>query len=47
METNTMIVEAFKLMGVGVGSVFAVLIIFFGTIKLLMRIFPARKSEEE
>ncbi len=47
METNAMILEAFKLMGVGVGSVFGVLIIFFGTIKLLMRIFPARKSEEE
>lgn len=47
MDTNAMILQAFKLMGVGVGSVFAVLIIFFGAIKLLMRIFPARKNGEE
>lgn len=47
MTVNEMIAQALKLMGVGVGSVFAVLILFFGTIKLLMRVFPAKKSEGE
>lgn len=47
VNVNEMVGQAFRLMGVGVGSVFAVLIIFFGTIKLLMRIFPAKGGGDE
>ncbi len=40
-----MFVDAFQLMGVGVGTVFAVLALFYGLIKLLIKLFP--KSGEE
>ena len=40
-----MFLGALKLMGVGVGSVFAVLALFFGLIKILITLFP-RKGEE-
>ncbi len=40
-----MFTEAFQLMGVGVGTVFAVLALFYGLIKLLIKLFP--KSGEE
>ena len=41
-----MFVEALKLMGVGVGTVFAVLALFYGMIKLLIKFFPKTKDED-
>ncbi len=45
MSIGTMFVEALKVMGIGVGSVFAVLAIFFGMIKGLMALLPSKQSE--
>ena len=42
-----MIFEALKLMGMGVGSVFVVLAIFFFLIKALMFIFPQEEGKTE
>ena len=42
-----MFIEAIKLMGVGVGTVFAVLALFFGLVKLLLKLFPKTKDEED
>ena len=47
MEIGTMFLEALKIMGIGVGSVFTVLAIFFGMIKALMVLMPARKADDE
>lgn len=41
-----MIIEAFRLMGAGVGSVFAVLSLFFVLIKLMIRIFPEKGEKK-
>jgi Na+-transporting methylmalonyl-CoA/oxaloacetate decarboxylase gamma subunit len=45
MNVQDMIVQAFKLMGVGVGMVFAVLAIFYGLVRALMFIFPAKHED--
>lgn len=42
-----MFFEALKLMGVGVSMVFAVLAIFYGLIKGLMFLFPAKRDIAE
>ena len=39
-----MLTNALSLMGVGIGTVFVVLAIFFLVIKLLMKIFPVKKE---
>ncbi|MGI6706476.1 MAG: OadG family protein [Clostridia bacterium] len=40
MEVNQMFIQGLKLMGVGVSTVFCVLLLFFVAIKLLMKLFP-------
>lgn len=47
MDMGTMFLEALKVMGIGVGSVFAVLAIFFGMIKALMVLLPAKRASDE
>ncbi|MDP4110100.1 MAG: OadG family protein [Bacillota bacterium] len=42
---SQMIIEAFKLMGIGVGTVFLVLAIFYFLIIGLLKIFPAKGKE--
>ena len=39
--------EALRIMGVGFGSVFFVLALFFGIIKALMVLLPAKQDKEE
>lgn len=41
-----MFVEALKLMGVGVGTVFMVLALFYGLVKLLLKLFPKGAQED-
>jgi len=40
MDINQMFFQGLKLMGVGVSTVFGVLLLFFAAIKLLMKLFP-------
>ncbi len=40
MEINQMFIQGLKLMGVGVSTVFCVLLLFFAAIKFLMKLFP-------
>ncbi len=47
MDMGAMFSEALKVMGIGVGSVFAVLAIFFGLIKGLMVLLPAKKANND
>ena len=42
MSVGEMVVEGVKYMGIGVGIVFAVILLFFGLIKLMMKIWPAK-----
>ncbi len=37
-----MIVEGLGYMGIGIGIVFAVILLFYGLIKLMMKIWPAK-----
>ncbi|MGI6160406.1 MAG: OadG-related small transporter subunit [Christensenellales bacterium] len=37
-----MLIEALKIMGVGIGIVFLVLTLFYAVIKIFMKIFPAK-----
>ena len=46
MDVNVMIIEAFKLMGIGVGTVFFVLGLFYFMIKIMLKIFPEKKTDE-
>ena len=46
MSTEVMIVKALELMGIGVGSVFVVLAVFYGMVLLLRKIFPAKDGDE-
>ena len=46
MTVQELVPQALKLMGVGVGMVFAVLAIFYGLVKALMFVFPAKKDGE-
>lgn len=45
MNVSEMIMQGLKYMGIGVGVVFAVLAVFFGVVKLLMKIWPPKESE--
>ncbi len=47
MTVSQMIFEAFRLMGAGVGSVFAVLGLFFILIKLMIWMFPDKNTEKK
>jgi Na+-transporting methylmalonyl-CoA/oxaloacetate decarboxylase gamma subunit len=42
-----MFVQSLRVMGGGVGTVFAVLAVFFGLVKLLIRLFPDKKKEKQ
>jgi len=42
-----MVLEALKIMGLGVASVFAILALFFGLIKLMLAIFPDKNPESK
>ena len=42
MDVGAMIIEGLKTMGIGVGVVFAVILVFYGVIKLMMKIWPAK-----
>ena len=46
MTTQTMLVKALELMGLGVGSVFLVLAVFYGLVVLMRKLFPARDGDE-
>ena len=46
MSTQEMLLKALALMGIGVGSVFAVLAVFYGLVILMRKIFPARDGDE-
>lgn len=37
---NQVTIEAIKIMGVGMGTVFFVLLVFFGLVKAMQAIFP-------
>jgi len=37
-----MLMEGLKTMGIGIGVVFAVILLFYGLIKLMMKIWPAK-----
>jgi Na+-transporting methylmalonyl-CoA/oxaloacetate decarboxylase gamma subunit len=39
-----MLFDALNLMGVGIGVVFVVLAVFFGIIKLLMKVFDSKEE---
>jgi|GEM_PF-850456 hypothetical protein len=41
-EVNAMIMDGLKYMGIGIGVVFVVILVFFVVIKLMMRIWPAK-----
>ena len=43
---NEMIQSALGIMGIGVGSVFVVLAVFYGMVLLLRKLFPARDGDE-
>ncbi|GEM_PF-5901547 len=47
MDVSQMIHEALKLMGVGVGTVFFVLALFYFMIKILLLVFPEGKKVEK
>lgn len=38
--------QGFEIMGIGIGIVFFVLLLFFFIIKLMMKIWPAKDSNE-
>lgn len=42
---TTVMIEAVKVMGIGMGTVFFILLIFFGMIKALQAVFPAEDNE--
>jgi Na+-transporting methylmalonyl-CoA/oxaloacetate decarboxylase gamma subunit len=46
MDTGAMAAEALKLMGAGVGMVFAVLAIFYGLVRALMFLFPGKREND-
>jgi Na+-transporting methylmalonyl-CoA/oxaloacetate decarboxylase gamma subunit len=46
MDIGTMFLEALKLMGVGVGMVFAVLAVFYLLIKTLMILLPEKRESK-
>jgi Na+-transporting methylmalonyl-CoA/oxaloacetate decarboxylase gamma subunit len=41
-----MLMDALRLMGVGIGTVFIVLAVFFVIIRVLMKIFPPENKEK-
>ena len=45
LTVNEMLVEALKLMGVGVGTVFAVLAVLAGSIILMCKLLPAKEGD--
>ena len=46
MTTQVMLMKALQLMGLGVGSVFLVLAVFYGLVVLMRKLFPARDGDE-
>ncbi len=46
MSTQEMLIKALELMGMGVGSVFVVLAVFYGLVILMRKVFPARDGDE-
>ena len=46
MSTQEMLIKALQLMGLGVGSVFVVLAVFYGLVMLMRKVFPARDGDE-
>jgi Na+-transporting methylmalonyl-CoA/oxaloacetate decarboxylase gamma subunit len=42
MSTGEMIIQGLEKMGIGIGVVFAVILLFYGVIKLMMKIWPAK-----
>lgn len=41
---NPIMLEAIKVMGVGMGTVFFVLLLFFGLVKAMQAIFPYKEE---
>lgn len=42
MNVGFLIVEGLKTIGIGIGAVFVVILVFYTVIKLMMRIWPAK-----
>lgn len=42
MSVGEMIIKGLETMGIGIGIVFAVILLFYGLIKLMMKIWPAK-----
>lgn len=47
LTIGEMFLQAVRLMGTGVGMVFAVLALFYVIIKLLIRLFPEKGGEKK
>lgn len=45
MNVGEMLGQGVQYMGIGVGVVFAVLAVFVGVVKLLLKIWPPKESE--
>lgn len=46
MTVSEMILQGLEYMGIGVGVVFTVLAVFFGVIKLLMKIWAPKEEKQ-
>ncbi len=42
IDVNAMLMDGLKYMGIGIGVVFAVILVFFVVIKIMMKIWPAK-----
>jgi hypothetical protein len=47
MNLTAMLMDALKLIGAGFSMVFLVLAIFYGLVKGLLYVFPAKQEEED
>ncbi len=45
VNVGEMVSQGLQYMGIGVGVVFVVLAVFFGVIKLMLKIFPPKEAE--
>lgn len=45
MNVGEMVIQGLQYMGTGVGIVFLVLAIFYGVIKLMMKIWPPKEEK--
>jgi hypothetical protein len=42
VDINAMLLDGLKYMGIGIGVVFVVILVFFVVIKIMMKIWPAK-----